>query len=157
MRRALVLAFVFAFVLAPAVPAAGSSTPRQRQHTVETFPFIGDQFRCGALLLTADGGTFTETTDGTLKDGTLRVRIVRTYDDLTLAGSDGRTYRANAFAHEFVTLIAPDFANPVFAVEVNGTRFFDGSNGVVGWVHEVLRTSHGTTTDHVTGPCTFVG
>jgi hypothetical protein len=138
----------------PAGPAS-ASTPPQRQHTVETFPFIGDQFRCGDLLLTANGGTYTETTDATLNNGTLHIHVVRVYADLTLVGSDGRTYRATAFAHERVTLVAPDFENPTFVKEVNGTTFYGGPNGSPGWVHEVLKINHGTRVDKVTGPCSF--
>lgn len=137
----------------PAGPAS-ASTPPQHEHTVETLPY-DDQFRCGDLLLTANGGTYTETTDSTLKNGTLHIRVVRVYDRLTLLGSDGRTYQATAFAHERVTLVAPDFDNPTYVKEVNGTTFYGGANGSPGWIHEVLKINHGTRVDTVTGPCTF--
>ena len=81
---------------------------------------------------------------------------MRVYDDLTLAGSDGRAYRATAFAHERVTLIAPDFENPVYVKEVVGTTFYGGPNGSPGWEHEVLKINHGTWVDTVTGPCSYV-
>jgi hypothetical protein len=150
-----VLAFASAIALVvPSAAATASSTPRQRQHTVETFAFVGDQFRCGTVLLTATGGTYTETTDGTLKDGVVHVRIVRTYDDLTLSGSDGRPYTADAFAHQLAILIAPDFDNPVFSIEVNDIKFSGGPTGIPGRIHEVLKTSHGSTTDRTTGGCT---
>jgi hypothetical protein len=154
MNLAPVLAFASAMALViPCAEATTTSTPRQRQHTVQTFAFIGDQFQCGTVLLTATGGTYTETTDGTLKNGILHVRIVRTYEHLTLSGSDGLAYRADAFAHELATLIAPDFESPVFSIEVNDIRFFSGPNRSPGWVHEVLKTSHGSTTEQVSGPC----
>jgi hypothetical protein len=149
-----VLAFASAIALAvPSAEDTTTSTPRQRQHTVETYAFIGDQFQCGTVLLTATGGTYTETTDGTLKNGILQVRIVRTYDHLTLTGSDGRAYTATAFAHQLATLIAPDFETPVFSIAVNDIRFFGGPNRSPGWVHEVRKTSHGSMTDQVSGPC----
>ena len=85
----------------------------------------------------------------------LIAHVVRLYADLTLLGSDDRTYRATAFAHERVTLVAPDLENPTYVKEVNGTTFYGGPNGSPGWVHEVLKINHGTRVDKVTGPCSF--
>ena len=156
MINKVIIAIVSAIGVA-ALPAgaARASTPRQHQHTVETVPFVGDRFRCGDLLLTANGGTYTETTDGALNNGILHVTVVRVYHQLTLSGSDGRTYWATAFAHERATLIAPDFDNPVESQEVDGTTFYGGPNGSPGWVHEVLNINRGARVDHVTGPCQF--
>jgi hypothetical protein len=152
-RMILASAASTALLSAAATPA--HANPTQHVNTVETFPLEG-QFRCGDLLLTATGGTFTERIEGTVSNGVIHLGIHRTYHGITLVGSDGADYRATASANERVVLLASDPENPVWAHEVNQTTFQGGPGGSPGYVHEDLRIDNGVETDVVTGECDFV-
>jgi hypothetical protein len=135
---------------------AGSAIadPPERDHTVTTSPAEG-RFRCGELLLTATAGTQTEIIDGRFKNGVANVRIQRHYDGVTMAGSDGRVYRANAHVNSHFVLIAPDFDNPVRGDEIIHVSFLDGPQGSPGYLNEHLRIRGGVESDQVTGPCDY--
>jgi hypothetical protein len=153
-----VLAVAATAIVMTAAPAAAVCPPTQHEHTVTTEPVEG-QFRCGDLLLTVNGGTQTETVDstlrGTLTHGVVHILIRRSYDHITLVGSDGRDYRASAFAWERVILRAPDFDNPVWAHEIAQVTFHGGPHGSPGFVRENLTIKHGVETDTITGACNF--
>jgi hypothetical protein len=135
---------------------AGSAIadPPERDHTVTTSPVEG-RFRCGELLLTATAGTQTEIIDGRLKDGVAHVRIQRRYDDVTMAGSDGRVYRATAHVNSLFVLVAPDFDNPIRGDEIIHVSFLGGPQGSPGYLNEHLRIRGGVENDQVTGPCDY--
>lgn len=135
---------------------AGSAfaDPPERDHTVTTSPAEG-RFRCGELLLTVNAGTQTEIIDGRFKNGVVHVRIQRRYDGVTLAGSDGRVYRATAQVNSHFVLIAPDFDNPVRGDEIIHVSFLGGQQGSPGYLNEHLRIRDGVETDQVTGPCDY--
>ena len=125
-------------------------------NTVETYPMEAGQFRCGDLLLTITGGTYTERIEGTVSNGVIHVGIHRTYHGVTLVGSDGDDYSATAYATERVVLLAADPENPVWAHEINQTTFRGGAGGSPGYVHEDLRIENGVERDVVSGDCSFV-
>jgi len=135
---------------------AGSAIadPPDRDHTVTTSPAEG-RFRCGELLLTATAGIQTEIIDGSFKNGVVNVRIQRRYDGVTMAGSDGRVYRATAHVNAHFVLIAPDFDNPVRGDEIIHVSFLGGPQGSPGYLNEHLRIRDGVETDQVTGPCNY--
>lgn len=135
---------------------AGSAIadPPERVHDVTTTPAEG-RFRCGELLLTVTAGTQTEVIDGRLHNGVANVRIQRRYDGVTLAGSDGRTYRATAHVNSHFVLVAPDFDNPVRGDEIIHVSFLGGPQGSPGYLNEHLRIRDGVETDDVTGPCNY--
>ena len=135
---------------------AGSAqaAPPEHEHTVTVSPAEG-RFRCGELLLTATAGTETEIFDGRLVNGVAHVRIQRRYDGVTLAGSDGRTYRAVAHVNAHFVLVAPDFDNPVRGDEIIHVGFLGGPQGSPGYLNEHLRIRDGVETDQVTGPCDY--
>lgn len=128
--------------------------PPEREHTVTTSPAEG-RFRCGELLLTVTAGTQTETVDGRFKDGVVHVRIQRRYDGVTMAGSDGRVYRATAHVNSQFVLIAPDFDNPVRGDEIIHVSFLGGPEGSPGYLNEHLRIRNGLETNQVTGTCDY--
>jgi hypothetical protein len=138
------------------VSPAGSAIadPPERDHAVTTTPAEG-RFRCGELLLTATAGTQIENIDGRFKNGVATVRIQRRYDGVTLAGSDGRVYRATADVNSHFVLIAPDFDNPVRGDEIIHVSFLGGPQGSPGYLNEHLRIRDGVETDQVTGPCEY--
>lgn len=138
------------------VSPAGSAIadPPERDHTLTTSPAEG-RFRCGELLLTATAGTQIEIIDGRFKNGVANVRIQRRYDGVTLAGSDGRVYRATAHVNSHFVLIAPDFDNPVRGDEIIHVSFLGGPQGSPGYLNEHLRIRDGVETDQVTGPCDY--
>ncbi len=139
---------------APATATPAGDDPPQHEHTVTTVPASG-AFRCGDLLLTVDGGTETEVFDGVLVDGVARIRITRSYRGVTLAGSDGGRYRATAHVRARFVLVAPDFDNPVWGIEVIRVRFH-GRHGSPGFLNEVLTIRDGVENDVVSGPCDYV-
>ena len=142
-------------LLVVGAPAGSASAdPPERDHTVTTSPAEG-RFRCGELLLTATAGTQTEIIDGRFKNGVANVRIQRRYDGVTMAGSDGRVYRATAHVNSHFVLIAPDFDNPVRGDEIIHATFLGGPTGSPGYLHEHLRIRGGVETDQVTGPCDY--
>ena len=94
-----------------AAVSAASGSPTRHEHTVRTYPARG-KFRCGDLVLTVNGGTETETSDGDLRNGVAHVSISRIGRQVTLAGSDGRTYRAAGFTLGWFVLEAPHFNKP---------------------------------------------
>ena len=136
----------------PAGPAIAD--PPERDHTLTTSPAEG-RFRCGELLLTVTAGTQTEIIDGRFKNGVVNVRIQRRYDGVTMAGSDGRVYRATAHVNSHFVLIAPDFDNPVRGDEIIHVSFLGGPQGSPGYLNERLRIRGGVKTDQVTGPCDY--
>jgi hypothetical protein len=138
---------------APAAPALAE--PPVEEHTVTVSPAEG-HFRCGELLLTVTAGTETETTDGRLKDGVVHVWIQRRYDGVTLAGSDGRVYRAISHVNARFILIAPDFDNPDQGDEIIHVTFQGGPQGSPGYLNEHLRIRNGVESDEVTGTCGYV-
>ena len=135
---------------------AGSAiaAPPESEHTVTTSPAEG-RFRCDGLLLTVIAGIQTEIIDGRFKNGVVNVRIQRRYDGVTMAGSDGRVYRATAHVDSHFVLIAPDFDNPVRGDEIIHVNFLGGPQGSAGYLHEHLRIRGGVETDQVTGPCDY--
>jgi hypothetical protein len=135
-------------------PGSAIADPPERDHTVTTSPAEG-RFRCGELLLTATAGTQTEIIDGRFKNGVANVRIQRRYDGVTMAGSDGRVYRATAHVNSHFVLIAPDFDNPVRGDEIIHVSFLGGPQGSPGYLNEHLRIRGGVETDQVTGPCDY--
>lgn len=142
-------------LLLVASPAGSAiADPPERQHAVTTSPAEG-RFRCGELLLTVTAGTQTETIDGRFKDGVVHVRIQRRYDGVTLAGSDGRVYRATAHVNSHFILTAPDFDNPVRGDEIIHVTFLGGPHGSPGYLNEHLRIRNGVASDQVTGPCDY--
>ena len=141
-------------VAAPADSA--SADPPEREHTVTTSPAEG-QFRCGELLLTTTAGTQTEIIDGSFKNGVANVWIRRRYDDVAVAGSDGRVYRATAQVNSHFVLIAPDFDNPVRGDEIIHVSFLGGPQGSPGYLNEHLQIRDGVETDQVSGPCGYAG
>jgi hypothetical protein len=136
--------------------APAQANPTEHLRTVETHPMDQGQFRCGDLLLTVTGGTYTETIEATMSHGVIHVGIHRTYHGITLVGSDGLDYRATAYANERVVLLAADPENPVWVHEVNQTTFQGGAGGSPGYVHEDIRIDDGVETDVVSGRCDFV-
>ena len=128
--------------------------PPERDHTVTTSPAEG-RFQCGDLLLTVTAGTETEIFDGTFKNGVVHVWIQRRYEGVTLAGSDGLVYRANAHVNAHFVLIAPDFDNPVRGDELIHVSFLGGPQGSPGYLNEHLRIRDGVEADEVTGPCDY--
>jgi len=145
----------FSGLLLVGLPAGSAiAAPPERDHTVTTSPAEG-RFRCGELLLTTTAGTQTEIIDGRFKNGVVNVRIQRRYDGVTMAGSDGRVYRATAHVDSHFVLIAPDFDNPVRGDEIIHVNFLGGPQGSAGYLHEHLRIRGGVETDQVTGPCDY--
>jgi hypothetical protein len=154
-----VAALAVSGVLVAAAPATAHARPAghdaiEHEHTVTTAPAEG-RFRCGDLVLTADGGTETEIFDGVRVGDVVRIRITRRYDGVTMAGSDGRRYRARAHVEARFVLVAPDFDNPVWGREVIWVRFLGGPKSSPGWLHEVLTIRDGVEHDVVTGPCDY--
>lgn len=145
---------ITSLVMAAAPAAATSAEPVQHEHTVTTVPAEG-MFHCGDLVLSINGGTETEIFDGVLKHGVARVRIIRLWHGVTLAGSDGRHYRASGRAHARFVLVAPDFDNPVSGHEVINVRFHVRRHGSPGYLHEELIINDGVETDVVSGPCDY--
>ncbi|RYP81997.1 hypothetical protein EKO23_22750 [Nocardioides guangzhouensis] len=141
-------------LLAGSPVGTANADPPEREHTVTTSPAEG-RFRCGDLLLTVSAGTQTEIIDGRLQNGVAHVRIQRSYDGVTLAGSDGRTYRAVAHVNAHFVLVAPDFDNPVRGDEIIHVGFLGGPQGSPGYLNEHLRIRGGVETDQVTGPCDY--
>jgi hypothetical protein len=131
-----VLAVAATAIVMTAAPAAAVCPPTQHEHTVTT-------------------ETVDSTLRGTLTHGVVHVLIRRSYDHITLVGSDGRDYRASAFAWERVILRAPDFDNPVWAHEIAQVTFHGGPHGSPGFVRENLTIKHGVETDTITGACNF--
>lgn len=150
-RVAAALALSALVVGAPAGSAAAD--PPERDHSVTTSPAEG-QFRCGELVLTVTAGTETEIFDGSFKNGVVHVWIQRRYEGVTLAGSDGLTYRATAHVNAHFVLVAPDFDNPVRGDEIIHVSFL-GPQGSPGYLNEHLRIRDGLETDQVTGPCDY--
>ena len=140
-------------LLAASPALAADADPPERERTVTVSPVEG-RFRCGELLLTATSGTQTEIIDGRLKNGVVTVRIQRRYDRVTMAGSDGRVYRATAHVNAHFVLIAPDFDNPVRGHEIIHVSFH-GDHGSPGYLNEHLRIRDGMETDEVTGTCEY--
>ena len=133
---------------------SANADPPESDHTVTTSPAEG-RFRCGDLLLTTTAGTQTEIIDGRLKNGVAHVRIQRHYDGVTMAGSDGRFYRATAHVNSHFVLIAPDFDNPIRGDEIIHVSFLGGPQGSPGYLNEHLRIRDGVESDQVTGPCDY--
>jgi hypothetical protein len=155
MRPAAAMSIALSGLLLVGSPAgAANADPPQREHTVTTSPAEG-RFRCGELLLTVTAGTQTEIIDGRLVNGVGHVRIQRRYDDVTLAGSDGHTYRAVAQVNANFVLIAPDFDNPVRGHEIIHVGFLGGPQGSPGYLNEHLQIRGGVETDQITGPCDY--
>ena len=134
-------------------PGSGPS-PIRHEHTVDTHP-LEATFHCGDLRLRVTGGTETETFDGDLREGVARVSISRIWRRVTLAGSDGRTYRASAATVAWFVLKAPDFEHPVRGLEVVQVFFRGGPQKSPGYIRETIRIKHGHETDVVSGPCDF--
>lgn len=141
-------------LLAASPTVSAVAEPPVREHTVTVSPTEG-RFRCGELLLTVTAGTETEITNNRLKDGVLNVRIQRRYDGVTLAGSDGRVYRATAHVNARFVLIAPDFDNPDRGDEIIHVSFQGGPQGSPGYLNEHLRIRDGVESDEVTGTCGY--
>jgi hypothetical protein len=131
-------------------PASADQPPKL--HSVETDPFEASII-CGDVVVTATGGTYTEKVEAVLVNGVIHYNLVRTYNDLTLAGSDGVTYRAASSAHE-TALISPDTGEPLSVREVGQTTIF-GPNGALGYLHGVLIIEGANRTDTVTGTCHY--
>jgi hypothetical protein len=149
------IATATAGLLLAATPAhAGHHEPDQHEHTVTTVPAEGT-FTCGDLTLTIESGSETETFDGVLQNGVVRIRITRDWDDVTLEGSDGRSYRASGHTRARFVLVDPDFDNPVWGREDILVKFRTVSHRLVGYLREVIRIRHGVETDVVSGPCDF--
>ena len=81
----------------PVARAEGTATgaARQFEHTSTTHGVKGAKFLCGDLTLRVTKGKEIEVQDGLLRNGVARVAIHRELRHVTLAGSDGRTYRAS--------------------------------------------------------------
>ncbi len=137
-------------------PPAGSAIadPPERDHSVTTSPAEG-RFRCGDLLLIVTAGTQTELIDSRFKGGVANVRIQRSYDGVTLSGSDGKVYRATAHVNARFVLVAPDFDNPVRGDEIIHVSLLGGPQGSPGYLNEHLRIRGGVETDQVTGSCDY--
>jgi hypothetical protein len=140
-------------LVGPPIDAAHADPP-ETEHTVTTSPTEG-RFRCGGLLLTVTSGTETETVDGRLHRGVAHVWIRRSYDGVTMAGSDGRVYRAFARVNAHFVLLEPDFDYPVRGDEVIHVTFLGGPHGSPGYLNEHLRIRDGVETDEVDGPCDY--
>ena len=119
-----------------------------------TVPAQGS-FVCGALALSITDGTETETFDAVLRNGVARIRISRSWQGVTLAGSDGRTYRASGQTHARFVLVDPDFDNPVWGHELVVVRFRSGTHGSTLYLREEIKIRHGNESDVVSGPCDF--
>jgi hypothetical protein len=162
-RIAGILASAVALAAAPTasvVAAANShvpgrhSSPPQHQHALHSQPATG-KFRCGTLRLAINGGREIETFDGDLRHGITRVFISRIWRHVTLAGSDGRTYRASGVTSQWDVLIAPDSNHPVRGQEVIVVDFRGGPDKSPGFLRERLTIRNSHETDVVTGPCNF--
>jgi hypothetical protein len=141
---AAVLASAAALAAAPTAPVVAEATshmtekatsPPRHQHTVHSQPAAG-KFRCGALRLTINTGTEIETFDGDLRHGVTRVFISRIWRHVTLAGSDGRTYRAFGATTQWDVLVAPDSNHPVRGQEVIIIDFRGGPLKSPGFLRE---------------------
>jgi hypothetical protein len=88
-----------------------------------------------------------------LVNGTIHYNLARTYNNLTLDGSDGVRYRATASAHE-TALISPETGEPISAREVGQTTIF-GPEGLLGYIHDVLVIEGSNRTEVLTGTCAF--
>lgn len=141
-------------LLLAAAPAHADHDPVQREHTVTTVPAQG-AFTCGHLTLTVTGGTETETFDGVLRHGVARIFIARDWDDVTLEGSDGRSYVALGHTRARFVLVEPDLENPVWGQEDILVRFRTASHRAIGYLRETIRIRKGVETDVVSGPCDF--
>ena len=119
-----------------------------------TVPAQGS-FVCGDLALAVDAGTETETFDAVLKNGVARIRISRSWQGVTLTGSDGRTYRASGQTRARFVLVDPDFDNPVWGHEVVLVRFRSGSDGSSLYLREEITIRNGSEDGVVSGPCDF--
>ncbi len=119
-----------------------------------TVPVHGN-FICGALALSVNAGTETEIFDAVLENGIVRIRISRSWQGVTLTGSDGQTYRASGQAHARFVLVDPDFDNPVWGHEVVLVRFRSGSDGSSLYLREEITIRNGSEDDVVSGPCDF--
>lgn len=139
------------FILLPVGPALAEQPPRL--HTVDTFPIDAGSTICGDLVLTSSGGSYTERVDAVLVGDVVHYNLVRTYQGLTYAGSDGHAYRGSATSHATFLLDA-NTGEPISGREVNHATFY-GTTGSPGYLHEVLTITDGVESDVVTGPCTF--
>ncbi|MEO5852452.1 MAG: hypothetical protein ABIQ15_08055 [Nocardioides sp.] len=150
------LAAVAALAATPGAAASvvRESAPPRHEYRVDTRPATGT-FHCGDLRLKVTGGTETETTEGDLRNGIWRVAISRAFHHLTLAGSDGRTYRAFSVTAAWFVLDAPDFEHPRTGREMIVVVFRGGPDKSPGYLRENLVIRNGHETDTVTGPCDF--
>ena len=119
-----------------------------------TVPVHGN-FICGALALSVNAGTETEIFDAVLENGIVRIRISRSWQGVTLTGSDGRTYRASGQTHARFVLVDPDFDNPVWGRELIIVRFRSGPQRSTLYLREEIKIRHGSESDVVSGSCDF--
>jgi hypothetical protein len=151
LRRYLVAGSVaMAAIVITAGPASADQPPKM--HSVEIDPFEASII-CGDVVVTATGGTYTEKVEAVLVNGVIHYNLVRTYNDLTLSGSDGVTYRAASSTHE-TALVSPDTGEPISVREVGQTTIF-GPDGALGYLHEVLIIEGANRTDILTGTCHY--
>lgn len=99
-------------------------------HTVETFPFEAS-FVCGDIVLMAIAGTETEKVDAVLVGDLIHYNLVRSYQHLVFAGSDGGSYRGGASVH--LTALLDAAGEPISTREVVHVSF-----GPPGFLHEVI-------------------
>lgn len=138
-------------ILLPVAPALADQAPRL--HTVDTFAIDAGSTICGDLVLSNASGSYTERVEAVLVGDVVHYNLVRTYQGLTFAGSDGNAYRGSASSHATFVLDA-NTGEPISGREVNHATFY-GTSGSPGYLHEVLTIADGAETDVVTGPCTF--
>jgi hypothetical protein len=99
-------------------------------HSVESIPFEAG-FVCGDIVLSAVGGTETEKVDAVLVGDRIHYNLVRSYQHLVFAGSDGGTYRGGASVH--LTALLDATGEPISTREVVHVAF-----GSPGFFHEVI-------------------
>src|SRR4051794_36109021 len=104
----------------------GNAGSTRHTHSVKTVSVRGATFVCGDLTLRVTRGRETETTDGDLRDGVVRLSIGRVWHGVRLHGSDGRTYRASNATVAWFVLESPDLETPVHGLEVIQVMFRGG-------------------------------
>lgn len=126
-RAGIAVASVFA--VACATGAAWAGQPPML-HTVEVSPFEAS-FVCGDLVLTAVGGTEIEKVHAVLVGDRIHYNLVRSYQSLVFAGSDGGSYRGAGSVH--LTALLDASGEPISTREVVHV-----SLGAQGFFHEVI-------------------
>jgi hypothetical protein len=135
--------------------ATAKAAARQFEHTSTTHGVKGTKFQCGDLVLRVTKGKEIETQDGLLRNGVARLSIRREWRHVSLAGSNGRTYRASGVTAAWFVLKSPDFEHPVSGLEVIQLFFHRGPSHSPGWLREKIKITRGHESDVVSGPCNF--